>query len=164
MMVNAACLGLPDGLYAIKSFADESGNGKLDTNLIGLPVERYGSSNDGDRDGLHPLQGRARRRRQPGWGCAAHVHPLGGCQPAVPAHLAQGLSLMGDVIMFFRTAFALLATLAMAAGPAVAQEKQEPGGFGISSSVDGEGFFLNPKLKAVSVKSVAPGRPATLSR
>jgi uncharacterized protein (DUF2141 family) len=38
--------GLPVGLYAIKSFADENGNGKLDTNLIGLPVERYGFAND----------------------------------------------------------------------------------------------------------------------
>ena len=38
--------GLPEGLYAIKSVADENGNGKLDTNLIGLPVERYGFAND----------------------------------------------------------------------------------------------------------------------
>ena len=38
--------GLPEGRYAIKSFADENGNGKLDTNLIGLPVERYGFSNN----------------------------------------------------------------------------------------------------------------------
>jgi len=38
--------GLPEGLYAIKSFADENGNGKLDINLIGLPVERYGFAND----------------------------------------------------------------------------------------------------------------------
>lgn len=38
--------GLPEGLYAIKSFADENGNGKLDTNLIGLPVEHYGFANN----------------------------------------------------------------------------------------------------------------------
>jgi uncharacterized protein (DUF2141 family) len=39
-------LGLPAGRYALKSFADENGNGKLDTNLVGLPTERYGFSND----------------------------------------------------------------------------------------------------------------------
>ena len=27
-------------------FADENGNGKLDTNPVGLPIERYGFSND----------------------------------------------------------------------------------------------------------------------
>lgn len=39
-------IGLPPGRYAIKSFIDENGNGKLDTNLVGLPTERYGFSND----------------------------------------------------------------------------------------------------------------------
>lgn len=38
--------GLPAGRYAIKSFADENGNARLDTNLLGLPMERYGFSND----------------------------------------------------------------------------------------------------------------------
>jgi len=38
--------GLPAGRYVLKSFADENGNGKLDTNLVGLPTERYGFSND----------------------------------------------------------------------------------------------------------------------
>lgn len=38
--------GVPEGLYAIKSFADENGNARLDTNFIGLPVERYGFSNN----------------------------------------------------------------------------------------------------------------------
>ncbi|MFL9927632.1 DUF2141 domain-containing protein [Herbaspirillum lusitanum] len=39
-------LGLPPGRYALKSFADENGNGKLDTNIVGLPTERYGFSNN----------------------------------------------------------------------------------------------------------------------
>ena len=39
-------IGLPPGRYAVKSFADENGNGKLNTNLVGLPTERYGFSND----------------------------------------------------------------------------------------------------------------------
>lgn len=38
--------GLPAGRYVIKSFADENGNEKLDTNLVGMPTERYGFSND----------------------------------------------------------------------------------------------------------------------
>jgi uncharacterized protein (DUF2141 family) len=38
--------GLPAGRYAIKSFADENGNAKLDTNIVGLPTERYGFSNN----------------------------------------------------------------------------------------------------------------------
>ncbi|MGJ7610264.1 MULTISPECIES: DUF2141 domain-containing protein [unclassified Variovorax] len=38
--------GLPPGRYALRVFADENGNGKLDTNLMGMPTERYGFSND----------------------------------------------------------------------------------------------------------------------
>lgn len=38
--------GVLEGRYAIKSFADENGNARLDTNIIGLPVERYGFSNN----------------------------------------------------------------------------------------------------------------------
>ncbi|MCR6477379.1 DUF2141 domain-containing protein [Variovorax sp. ZS18.2.2] len=38
--------GLAPGRYAVRVFADENGNGKLDTNLFGMPTERYGFSND----------------------------------------------------------------------------------------------------------------------
>ncbi|WPB55415.1 DUF2141 domain-containing protein [Xylophilus sp. GOD-11R] len=38
--------GLSAGLYAFTVFADENGNGKLDTNFVGMPTERYGFSND----------------------------------------------------------------------------------------------------------------------
>lgn len=38
--------GLAPGRYAVKVFADENGNATLDTNLLGLPVERYGFSRD----------------------------------------------------------------------------------------------------------------------
>lgn len=38
--------GLEPGRYALRAFADENGNGKLDTNLMGMPIERYGFSND----------------------------------------------------------------------------------------------------------------------
>jgi uncharacterized protein (DUF2141 family) len=34
------------GKYAIASYHDENGNGKLDTNALGIPEEGYGFSND----------------------------------------------------------------------------------------------------------------------
>ena len=37
---------LPTGKYAIASYHDENGNGKLDTNALGIPQEGYGFSND----------------------------------------------------------------------------------------------------------------------
>ena len=37
---------LPAGSYAVSSFHDENGNGKLDTNVVGFPTERYGFSRD----------------------------------------------------------------------------------------------------------------------
>ena len=37
---------LPVGPYALSLFHDENGNGKLDSNMIGMPVEAYGFSNN----------------------------------------------------------------------------------------------------------------------
>lgn len=37
---------LPDGEYAVAVFHDENANGKMDTNLIGIPKEPYGFSNN----------------------------------------------------------------------------------------------------------------------
>ncbi len=37
---------LPAGRYAVSLFHDENGNGKLDTNPAGIPLERYGFSRD----------------------------------------------------------------------------------------------------------------------
>jgi uncharacterized protein (DUF2141 family) len=37
---------LPFGVYAIKAFHDENGDGELDTNFLGIPVEDYGFSNN----------------------------------------------------------------------------------------------------------------------
>ena len=37
---------LRPGLHAISLFHDENGNGVMDTNVIGLPFERYGFSRD----------------------------------------------------------------------------------------------------------------------
>ncbi len=37
---------LPPGTYAVSSFLDENGNGKLDRNFMGIPKEGYGFSND----------------------------------------------------------------------------------------------------------------------
>lgn len=37
---------LPPGDYAVAVYHDKNGNGKLDKNLVGMPVEDYGFSND----------------------------------------------------------------------------------------------------------------------
>ena len=37
---------LPMGEYAISIHHDENGNGKFDTNPVGMPIEPYGFSND----------------------------------------------------------------------------------------------------------------------
>jgi uncharacterized protein (DUF2141 family) len=37
---------LPMGDYALSIHHDENGNGKFDTNLVGMPTEPYGFSND----------------------------------------------------------------------------------------------------------------------
>lgn len=37
---------LPEGEYAVSLFVDENGNGKLDSNAIGIPIEPYAFSND----------------------------------------------------------------------------------------------------------------------
>jgi uncharacterized protein (DUF2141 family) len=37
---------LPPGVYAINGFHDENGNGKFDTNFLGIPEEGYIFSND----------------------------------------------------------------------------------------------------------------------
>ncbi len=37
---------LPAGSYAVSVFHDENGNGKLDSNVAGVPLERYGFSRD----------------------------------------------------------------------------------------------------------------------
>jgi len=42
---------LPAGRYAIKLYHDANGNGALDTNPMGLPIEGYGFSGDGGRFG-----------------------------------------------------------------------------------------------------------------
>ncbi len=34
------------GAYAVSAYHDENGNGELDTNLVGMPTEGYGFSND----------------------------------------------------------------------------------------------------------------------
>ena len=44
--VNLTIENLAFGNYAIRVFHDENGNGKLDTNILGIPSENYGYSND----------------------------------------------------------------------------------------------------------------------
>lgn len=42
---------LPAGDYAVKLYQDENSNGKLDTNMLGIPSERYGFSRQQPRRG-----------------------------------------------------------------------------------------------------------------
>lgn len=37
---------LPDGHYAVRVMHDANGNGELDSNLVGIPTEAWGFSND----------------------------------------------------------------------------------------------------------------------
>jgi len=39
-------LDVPPGIYAVNGFHDENGNGKFDTNFLGIPEEGYFFSND----------------------------------------------------------------------------------------------------------------------
>lgn len=45
---TAVCefVGVKPGTYAVAVFHDENGNGVLDKNLLGMPKEGYGTSND----------------------------------------------------------------------------------------------------------------------
>ncbi len=44
--VDFDCTDLGPGTYAVSCFHDLNGNGKLDTNLFGIPTEPYGFSNN----------------------------------------------------------------------------------------------------------------------
>jgi uncharacterized protein (DUF2141 family) len=46
--------GLPPGTYAIASFHDQFETGKMETNLLGMPQEVYGFSNDARPSALTP--------------------------------------------------------------------------------------------------------------
>lgn len=45
---RAVCsfIGFPPGSYAVVVYHDENGNGKFDFNMLGIPKEGYGFSND----------------------------------------------------------------------------------------------------------------------
>jgi uncharacterized protein (DUF2141 family) len=43
--ITVAFDNLPPGTYAVGAYHDENGNGHLDTNFLGLPVEGYALSN-----------------------------------------------------------------------------------------------------------------------
>jgi uncharacterized protein (DUF2141 family) len=38
--------GMPAGTYAVSVLHDENDNGKMDTNFLGIPSEKFGASND----------------------------------------------------------------------------------------------------------------------
>jgi C-terminal processing protease CtpA/Prc len=62
--------------------------------------------------------------------------------------------------MLRRTILSFSAALLATPIAVSAQDEPKPGTFGFAIDVDGEGFFLNPTLKTVTIKSVVPGRPA----
>ena len=45
-VIHLVARDLPPGRYAVNAFHDENDNGELDTNLVGIPSEGYGFSND----------------------------------------------------------------------------------------------------------------------
>jgi uncharacterized protein (DUF2141 family) len=63
---------LPEGEYAIAAFHDRNDNGKLDTNLMGVPTEPYGFSRHG-----------AATMGPPGWADAKFELPSGGARIGV---------------------------------------------------------------------------------
>lgn len=44
--LTATVHDLPSGRYAVRLFHDSNGNGELDSNMLGIPREGYGFSND----------------------------------------------------------------------------------------------------------------------
>jgi uncharacterized protein (DUF2141 family) len=46
LTAEAVFSGIPTGTYAVMVFHDENGNGKLDKNMLGIPREGYGASNN----------------------------------------------------------------------------------------------------------------------
>jgi uncharacterized protein (DUF2141 family) len=45
-LVRVIFQDLPSGTYAVKLYHDRDNNGELDTNMLGIPVEDYGFSNN----------------------------------------------------------------------------------------------------------------------
>ncbi|MEG1794133.1 MAG: DUF2141 domain-containing protein [Rikenellaceae bacterium] len=46
MPITTTVLNLPLGKYAVSVYHDENNNGKIDKNIIGIPKEKYGISNN----------------------------------------------------------------------------------------------------------------------
>jgi uncharacterized protein (DUF2141 family) len=65
--------GLPFGSYAIGCVHDENGNGKLDTNLLGIPREGVCASNDA-RGRMGPPSWKDARFEFKSDGATIHIH------------------------------------------------------------------------------------------
>lgn len=44
--IRVKFVNVPSGKYAIAAFLDENSNSKLDKNMLGIPMEKYGFSNN----------------------------------------------------------------------------------------------------------------------
>ena len=64
---------LPPGPYALAVFQDENDNGRLDTNFLGFPTERFGFSNNARRMMFFPPAFEAARVLLPATGAAIVV-------------------------------------------------------------------------------------------
>ncbi|MDR0989010.1 MAG: DUF2141 domain-containing protein [Prevotellaceae bacterium] len=53
-LMVVVCNGLPPGEYAVSLFHDENNNGRLDAGNYGIPLEKYGVSNNAKGRMGHP--------------------------------------------------------------------------------------------------------------
>jgi uncharacterized protein (DUF2141 family) len=50
--ISVSFTGLENGMYALKLLHDLNGNGAMDTNMLGMPTEGYGFSNNVGKFGM----------------------------------------------------------------------------------------------------------------
>lgn len=65
---------LPPGSYALSVYHDENDNGRLDTNFLGIPTERYGFSNNARKMMFFPPSFAAARFEVPAAGATLLLH------------------------------------------------------------------------------------------
>jgi len=64
---------VPAGTYAVAVMHDENGNGKLDRNLVGIPIEGYGVSNNQTYAARAPVWSESKFRVEAGKICELEI-------------------------------------------------------------------------------------------